>query len=98
MVTRFRRFLKFNGKKLQNFSKAIQFKTNEFVYDLDYVKSRNQFFICADSTLLYGNSAKLKVFIPHNTGVQIIRPLRVYELNNGLLLLYIARQEIYCID
>jgi len=98
MVTRFRRFLHFNGQKLEDFSGALQLKTNEFIYDLDYVKKRHQFFICADSTLLYGNSSKLSTFIPRNTGVPIIKPTHVYGLKDGLILLSIPRRGIYCID
>jgi ligand-binding sensor domain-containing protein len=98
MITRFRRFLHFDGNKLEDFSAALNLKTTEHVYDMEYIKSRHQFFICADSTLLYGSSAKFSTFIPHNTGVPIIKPTRVYEMKNGLLLLYIDGVGVYCID
>jgi len=98
MITRFKKFLHFNGKKLDDFSAALHLKTTEHVYDLDYVKYRDQFFICADSTLLYGNPEKLTVFIPRNTGVPIIKPTRVHGTKNGLLLLYLDGRGVYCID
>lgn len=98
VTTRFKRFLHFNGKKLEDFSKAFHFKTTEYVYDLDYVKYRRQFFICADSTLLFGSPTKLSVFIPKNTGVPLIKPTRVRGLKNGLLLLYLDGHGVYCID
>ena len=98
MVTRFRKLLHFNGKTLKDFSGALHLKTTENIYDMEYVKNRNKFFICADSTLLYGNPSKLRVFIPQNTGVPIIKPTRVHELKNGLLLLYIDALGVYCID
>lgn len=98
MLTRFKKILKFDGNKLEDFSSALNLKTTEHVYDMKYVKSRDQFFICADSTLLYGSSAKFSTFIPHNTGVPIIKPIRVYELKNGLLLLYIDDVGVYEID
>jgi ligand-binding sensor domain-containing protein len=98
MITRFRRFLRFNGKTLEDFSATLHLKTHEFIYDLNYVKNRHQFFVCADSTLLYGNSSKLSTFIPANTGVPIVKPTRLLGLKNGLLLLYIARKGVYYID
>jgi ligand-binding sensor domain-containing protein len=98
MITRFKRFLNFTGKTLQDFSNVLSLKTTEHVYDLKYVKSRSQFFICADSTLLYGDTSKLTVFLPHNTGVPIIKPTRILEMQNGLLILYIDGQGIYSID
>jgi ligand-binding sensor domain-containing protein len=98
MLTRFRKFLHFDGNKLEDFSSALNLKTTEHVYDMKYVKSRNEFFICADSTLLYGSSAKFSTFIPHNTGVPLIKPTRVYEMKNGLLLLYIDEVGVFCID
>ena len=98
MITRFRKLLHFNGESLEDFSSALHFKTTEIIYDLDYVKSRNQFFICADSTLLYGSSSKLSTFIPHNTGIPIMKPYALYEIKNGLLLLYHCREGGYCID
>lgn len=98
MITRFKKFLHFNGKTLEDFSSKLHLKTTEHIYDLNYAKSRNQFFVCADSTLLYGTSSKLTTFIPHNTGVPIIKPTHVREIKNGLLLLYIDGQGVYCID
>lgn len=87
MATHFRKFLHFDGTKLSDFSGALKLKTTEYIYDLEFVKKRNQFFICADSTLLYGNSLHFSVFIPSNTKTAIIKPTRVYELKNGLLLI-----------
>jgi ligand-binding sensor domain-containing protein len=98
MTTRFRKFLYFNGKTLRDFSSSLHLKTTELVYDMKYIKSRNQFFICADSTLLYGSPAKFSTFIPSNTRVPIIKPTRVYELKNGLLLLYVDGVGVYSID
>jgi len=98
MLTRFRKFLHFDGYKLEDFSSSLKFKTTEHVYDMKYIKSRNQFFICADSTLLYGNTDKFSTFIPNNTGVPIIKPTKVYETKNGLLLLYIDGVGVYSID
>ncbi|HEY5407505.1 MAG TPA: histidine kinase [Ginsengibacter sp.] len=98
LVTRFLRFLHFNGRSLEDFSKALNLKTTENIYDLKYIKSRNQFFICADSTLLYGDSSKFSVFIPYNTGVPIVKPTRIIEINNNLLLLYIDGVGVYGID
>ena len=98
MLTRFRKFLHFNNGKLEDFSDALKLKTTEHIYDMQYVKSRNQFFICADSTLLFGNATKFSTFIPHNTGVPIIKPTRVYETKNGLLLIYIDGTGVYSID
>lgn len=98
MITRFRKFLHFNGKTLEDFSNALHLKTTEHIYDLAYAKSRHQFFVCADSTLLYGSYSKLSTYIPNNTGVPIIKPTRVHEMKNGLLLLYIDGQGVYCID
>jgi ligand-binding sensor domain-containing protein len=98
IVTRFKKFLHFNGKTLKDFSGAFHFKTTELIYDVHYLKSRKQFFVCADSTLLYGNSSKLSTFIPTNTGIPIVKPTRLHELKNGLLLLYIVGQGVYCID
>jgi ligand-binding sensor domain-containing protein len=98
MITRFRKFLHFNANKLEDFSSALKLKTTEHVYDMQYVKSRNQFFICADSTLLYGDATKFSTFIPHNTGAPVIKPTRVYEMKNGLLLLYIDGIGVHCIN
>jgi len=98
LATRFRRFYHFNGKGIEDFSGTFHFKTNERIYAMHYVKSRDQFFICADSTLLFGNSAKLATFIPRNTGVPITRPTRLLELKNGLLLVYTEQEGVFCID
>ncbi len=98
MLTRFKRFLHFNGETLLDFSNILHLKTTENIYNLNYIKSRNKFFICADSTLLYGDSTKLSVFIPHNTGTPIIKPTRLLEMQNGLLILYIDGHGVYCID
>ena len=98
MVTRFKKLLRFNGETLEDFSKAFHFKTTDLIYDLRYVKGRKKFFACADSTLLYGDSSNMKDFIPKNTGVRLPRPTRLHELKNGLLLLYIAKKGVYCID
>lgn len=98
MITRFKKFLHFNGKALEDFSASVHFKTTEIIYDLNYVKSRRQFFICADSTLLSGSSLKLSTFIPRNTGIPVMKPVRVHETRNGLILLFISRKGLYCID
>ncbi len=98
MVTRFRRLLHFNGKTLEDFSAILHLKTPEYIYDLSFSKKRNQFFICADSTLLYGNPSKLSIFIPHNTGTPIVKPIHVLETRNGLLFLYVDGKGVYCIN
>ncbi len=98
MITRFKKFLHFNGKALEDFSGTLHFKTREIAYDVAYAKSRHQFFICADSTLLYGNSSRLSTFIPGNTGIPVMKPTRVREIKNGLLLVFIEGKGIYCID
>jgi ligand-binding sensor domain-containing protein len=98
MVTNFNRFLHFNGKRLDDFSDAMHLKIRGSIFDMDYVRSRKQFFICADSTLLYGDSSKLSTFIPKNTGVPIIIPWLIHGMKNGLLLLFIEGHGVYCID
>ncbi len=98
MVTRLKRFLHFNGKTLEDFSGALHLKNTENIYDMQYIKNRKRFFICADSTLLYGNPLNFSTFIPTNTGVAIIKPTRVFMVKNGLLLLYIDGKGVYCID
>src|ERR1019366_2751294 len=98
MVTGHSKFLHFDGKTLEDFTDALHLKKSVDIYDLNYVKTRGQFFICADSTLLYGTSSTLSVFIPHNTGIPIVKPTRVHELKNGLILLYISGQGVYGID
>lgn len=98
LVTRFKRFLHFDGKNLEDHSNALNLKTHEHIYDMSYIKSRAQFFVCADSTLLFGSSSKLSTFIPKNTGVPIVKPTRIFEIKNGLLLLYIDRLGVYCLD
>lgn len=98
LTTRFKRFLRFNGKKLEDFTGALHLKTNEHIYDIDYAKARNKLFICADSTLLYGDPQNLSAFIPRNTGVAIIKPTRVREVKNGLVLVYIDGHGVYAID
>ncbi|HEY5392346.1 MAG TPA: histidine kinase, partial [Hanamia sp.] len=98
MVTRFRKFLHFESDKLEDSSSVLNLKTTEQVYDMKYIKSRNQFFICADSTLLYGSPEKFSTFIPNNTGVPIIKPTRIYETKNGILILYVDGIGVYYID
>jgi ligand-binding sensor domain-containing protein len=98
MVTRFRKFLRFNGKTLEDFSGAFHFNTTELIYGLDYIKNRKQFFVCADSTLLFGDTSNFKVFIPENTGIPIVKPTRVHGIKNGLIVLYIEKQGVYFID
>lgn len=98
LITRFRKFLHFNGNTLEDFSDTLHLKTTEFIYDVAYIKSRNQFFVCADSTLLYGTPLKFSTFIPRNTGTPIFKPTRVYEIKNGLILLYIEKHGLYCVD
>ena len=79
-------------------STALELSTTENIYDINFSKRRKQFFVCADSTLLFGISSHLSVFILANTGVPIIKPTRVLELSNGLLLLYIDGKGVYEID
>ncbi|HEX7458794.1 MAG TPA: two-component regulator propeller domain-containing protein, partial [Ginsengibacter sp.] len=98
MITNLRKFLHFNGKTLEDFSDALHLKTAEGIYDMDFVKSRKQFFICADSTLIYGSPSKFSTFIPHNTGIPIFKPTLVHGLKNGLILLYIEGRGVYGID
>jgi len=98
LLTRFRKLLRFNGETLEDFSGKLHLKTTEHLYDMKYVKSRQQLFICADSTLLYYNSSRFIAFIPKNTGNPIIKPTRLYEVKNGSLLLYIDGLGVYCID
>lgn len=98
MLTRLRKFFHFNNNKLEDFSAPLKLKTTAPVYDMKYVKSRDQFFICADSTLLYGNAAGFSTFIPRNTGVPVIKPTTLYEMKNGLLMIYIDGAGVYCID
>jgi ligand-binding sensor domain-containing protein len=98
MVTEHRRFLHFNGKTLEDFSDALHLKKAALIEDMDFVKSRKQFFICADSTLLYGSPTKFSTFIPHNTGNPIYKPMHVHGLKNGLILLYIEGRGVYGID
>ncbi len=98
MATRFRKLLHFDGKKIKDFSPLLQLKTTENIYDMIYAKQRKQLFICADSTLLYGTSSMLQPFVPANTKVPIIKPTRVREIKNGLLLLYVDGQGVYAID
>ena len=98
LVTRFRKLLHFDGRNLEDCSPALKLTTTEHIYDMKFIKSRNQFFICADSTLLYGTPGKFQTFIPLNTGVAIIKPTRIYETRTGLLLLYIDGAGVYSID
>ncbi len=98
IVTRFRKLFYFDGKSLHDFTHSLHLSTTENIYDIHFSKRRKQLFICADSTLLYGSDTSFATFIPHNTGVPITKPTRVYELKNGLLLLYIDRQGVFCID
>jgi len=98
MVTDHRKLLHFNGETLEDFSDALHLRTAEGIYDMDFVKSRKQFFICADSTLLYGTLSKFSTFIPRNTSVPIHKPTLVHGLKNGLILLYVEGRGIYGID
>jgi ligand-binding sensor domain-containing protein len=98
MVTRFKKFLHFNGKALEDFSGALHLKTTENIYDMIYAKKRKEFFVCADSTLLYGKHSNFLTFIPHNTGIPIVKPTRIRELENGLMLLYIDGIGVYAIN
>ena len=98
MITRFRKLLHFDGETLTDFSGDLRFKTAENIYGMEYVRKRKQFFICADSTLLYGNLTKFSTFIPRNTGIPVVKPTRVLMLKNGLLLLYVDGKGVFCID
>lgn len=98
LTTRYRKLLRFDGDKLQDYSKILHLKTGEHIYDLNYAKKRKQFFICADSTLICGGPTGFSPFIPSNTRVPIVKPTRVHEIKNGLILLYIDRNGLYGID
>jgi ligand-binding sensor domain-containing protein len=98
MTTRFRKLLHYNGKNLEDLSTALRPKTTEYVYAIAYEKERDKFFVCADSTLLFGNNLKFSTFIPHNTGVPIMKPTRVFVAKNGLIILYVDGVGVYCID
>lgn len=98
MTTRFRKFLHFNGKKLEDYSNALHLTTTEHIYDIAYSRPKNKFLVCADSTLLYGNSLKFSTFIPHNTDAPIIKPTRVFVAKNGLIILYVDGIGVYGID
>jgi ligand-binding sensor domain-containing protein len=98
MVTRYRRLLCFDGSKLSDFSSSLQLKTTENIYDLEYVKKRGRFFICADSTLLYGDPFGFSLFIPSNTKTAIVKPTRIRALKNGLLLLYVDGKGVFALN
>ena len=98
IFTRFFRFLLFNKGSLVDFSSSLHLKPNEYIYDGTYIKRLNRFLICADSTLLIGNAQGFKPFLPANTGMPIIKPTRVHELKNGLILLYLNNLGVFCID
>ncbi|HEY2581434.1 MAG TPA: two-component regulator propeller domain-containing protein, partial [Mucilaginibacter sp.] len=98
MTTRFKRLLRFNGKKLKDLTSLLHLKTTEHIYDISYAKKRNRFFVCADSTLLCGTRSGFSAFIPRNTNTPIVKPTRVIELKNGLLLIYIDGKGVYGID
>jgi ligand-binding sensor domain-containing protein len=98
MATNSRKFLHFNGNTLEDFSDALHLRTAQDIYDMDFVKSRKQFFICGDSTLLYGTLPRFSIFIPHNTGIPIAKPTLVHGLKNGLILLYVEGQGVYGIN
>ncbi|MEO8852658.1 MAG: two-component regulator propeller domain-containing protein [Ginsengibacter sp.] len=98
MTTRFNRLLHFDGKKLEDFSTALHLKTTESIYAIAYAKERNKFFVCADSTLLYGTNLKFSTFIPRNTGLPIIKPTRVFVAKNGLIIIYVDGIGVYGID
>jgi ligand-binding sensor domain-containing protein len=98
MLSRFARFLKFDGKKLTDSSSVLKLTTHDFIYDMTYSRLRKMLFICADSTLLYGTPQKLSVFIPANTAKPITEPTRVKEVKNGGILIYINHAGIYYID
>ncbi|MEO7121194.1 MAG: two-component regulator propeller domain-containing protein [Ginsengibacter sp.] len=98
MTTRFRKLLHYDGKNLEDFSNTLHLKTKEYVYAIAYEKGRNKLFVCADSTLLYGNIFKFSTFIPHNTGVPIVMPTRIFVAKNGFIILYLDGTGVYSID
>jgi len=98
MVTRFKKCLRFVAGKVEDHTNALHLKTSEHIYDIEFSKKRKRLFICADSTLLFGYDEKFSTFIPANTGVPLVKPTRVHELKNGLLIVYIDEKGVYSID
>ena len=98
MGTRFNKLLSFNGKTLSDHSDLLHVSHNGNIYSMAYIKSRNQFFICADSTLLVGNHSDFSVFIPRNTPLPKGNTTLVHLLSNGIILLFIEGKGAYGID
>lgn len=98
MATRFKKLLCFDGRTLGDRTKALHLKTSEHIYDITYAKKRKQLMVCADSTLLCETQSGFSTFIPKNTGIPIIKPTRIREIKNGLIVLYIDGKGVYSID
>ncbi len=98
MATRFNKLLRFDGKKLTDCSSLLHLWLTGNVYDMEYLKNTNRFFICRDSTLLVGNNLSFSSFIPRNTPLPTGTPLIIHLLHNGLLFLYIEGTGVYGID
>jgi hypothetical protein len=98
LATRFSKLLRFDGKVLADYSELLHLRPTGGVYDMAYVKGRNQFFICADSTLFVGDQSGLSVFNPRNTRLPKGKPTLIRLLQNGLLFLYIEGNGAYGID
>ncbi|MEO7046079.1 MAG: histidine kinase, partial [Ferruginibacter sp.] len=98
IATRYNKLLSFDGKSLTDHSDLLHLGTNGNVYNMEYIKSRKQFFICADSTLLVGNNSGFSVFIPHNTALPKGNPTLIHLLSNNILLLFIEGKGAYGID
>ena len=98
LATRYNKLLRFDGKMLTDYSKLLHLRPTGNVYDMEYVKSRNKFFICADSTLFVGDQTRISVFNPRNTRLPNGKPTLIRLLQNGLLLLYIEGKGAYGID
>lgn len=98
MATRYNKLLNFDGKKLTDHSDLLHVSPNGNVNSMEFIKSRNLFFICADSTVLIGNHSRFSVFIPRNTPLPKGNPSLIHLFPNGLLLLYIEGKGAYGID
>ncbi|HUZ61689.1 MAG TPA: two-component regulator propeller domain-containing protein [Hanamia sp.] len=98
IATRFNKLLLFDGKKLTDYSSLLHLTQTESIYDIEYIKKRNRFFICADSNLLAGNYSGFSPFVPRNTPLPHGNPLIIHLLQNGLLFLYIEGKGAYSID
>jgi len=98
MITRFKKLLCYNGKDVRDVTKLMQLTTTEHLYDMNFSSKRKKIFVCADSTLLVGSADGFSKFIPANTKSPIVKPTRVHECRNGLILLYLDERGVFCID